>query len=229
MSQGTIPVVKYIFSRFLVFVVVVLVSACAADEQEHVKLPAEQPVQREEVQVREWYPTPKLQQSPYYVFTPGAGQYPQRQQPAAASSFAPGGAGAGQAWQGAPYPPQQDYAQYPESGNRGVYGQFPAQQQPAFQPAAPVYPYAAAPAQQQSGQPQAPVLQYQPYQSQPQYQPAQRPWGVPGYNQGGSASRQGSDTWQVPGYAPGGGPPAYNDNSGRKTVYPGMVVPGYQW
>ena len=178
------------------------------------------------IQVREWYPTPKQQQSPYYVFPPAPGQGMQQQQITAAppAQYGQGYAPAGQAWQPSPYPAQQGMPQYPVSGSWGGYGQTPMQQS-VVQP----QPYQPAPQYQQ---PYQPAPQYQPYPAQPQYQPVQRPWGVPGNSRDGNAAAgQSMDTWQMPGQQPGWNPPAYNGYAGQNSGQPGTTlnnaIPGY--
>lgn len=235
MSQGIIPFVYSNFSRSLVFVAVLLVGACAADETEHVSAPARQDAQQQEaVQVSEWYPTPKLQQSPYYVFTPGAGQNMQRQ-PVTAVPYGQTPAVAGQSWQAAPYPAQQPPLPQVQggAGGWGDYGAARPQAYPATPYYQPAYPSTQPRYQQpvpQFQSPQAPVVQYQPYPEQSQYPPAQRPWGVPGGNQGGAAAgRQSMDTWQVPGQSPSWNPPVYNGYSVQDGTHPNSTVPGYYW
>jgi hypothetical protein len=222
MNQGTARLVNYDFSRLLVSVVVLLVSACAADEPEHLSALQEKPAKPEPaIQVREWYPTPKHQDAPYYVFAPVPGQGMQQQQIIAAPPVQQGQgyAPAGQYWQPAPYPAQQAIPQYPGGGGWSGYGQ--AQQQAIAQP----QPYPPAPQYQQ---PYQPVPQYQPYSAQPQYQPAQRPWGVPGNTRDGSAgARQSIDTWQTPGQYPGWNPPAYNGYTGQFGTPQNYAVPEY--
>lgn len=246
MNQGTIPFVNRHFSRLLVAVAVLLVSACASDEPEHVSTPEAKPERpQERIQVKEWYPTPKHQESPYYSFTQGAGQGMQHQQVITAPPTGQYGQGyglAGQSWQPAPYPAQQGVQHYPAGGWDG-YGQtqvqVPAMQPQPYQPA-PQYPQAYSPVPQQyPAQPvpqypqgYQPAPQYQPYQVQPQYQPAQRPWGVPG---NGQESRAGGetrslDTWQLPGgQYQGWNPPAYNGYSGQYGTVPGNAAPAYYW
>ena len=221
MNPGTVPFVKFHWSRLLVFVAVLFVYACAADEPELVSDTQKKPVQPD-VQVREWYPTPKQQQAPYYVFTPTPGQGMQQQQIVVAPPLQQGQgyAPAGQSWQPAPYPAQQGMPQYPVSGGWGGYGQQPVAQPQPYQPLP------------QYQQPYQPAPQYQPYLAQPQYQPAQRPWGVPDNAQpGGGARRQSIDTWQMPNQSPGWNPPAYNgytgQNSGQFGTPQNNVMPGY--
>jgi S-DNA-T family DNA segregation ATPase FtsK/SpoIIIE len=246
MNQGTVPFINCQSLRLLVSIFVLLVSACAADEPEHVpatKTNSAQP--GEEIPVREWYPTPKPQQAPYYVFAPDPGQNMQQQ----IITTAPAQPGQGynaarQSWTPAQYPVQQGVPQYPVAGDWGGYGQTQVQRpvaqpqpyqpypqyQPYQQPYQPVpqyqQPYQPVPQSQQPYQP-APQ-QYQPYQVQPQYQPAQRPWGVNGDSESsGRKGRQSIETWQMPNQYQGWSAPAYNGTTGQPGATQNNAVPGY--
>jgi hypothetical protein len=241
MNQGTVPFIDYHISGLLIFFIVLMVGACAADEPEHVLSKEDQPEQPDNaIQVREWYPTPKIQQGPYYVFPADPGQGMQQQQITAVPSAQQGQdyASGYQSWQ--PYPVQQGTPQYPATGGWAGYGGQAPQQQPVVQPQR----YQSVPQYQQSSQPGQPYQsapQYQPYPVQPQYQqyqpqypPAQRPWGVPGNTQsGGDAARQSMDTWQMPNQNPGWNPPVYNGYSGPNPGQYGTTqnnaAPGFFW
>lgn len=234
MNQGIVPFVKYYFSRILVSVAVLLVAACAADEPEQMPAKQDKPVRPEEaIQVREWYPTPKHQDTAYYVFAPAPGQRMQQQQIVSAPPAQPaqGYNASRQPWNPAPYPVQQGMPQqYTATGGWSGYGQpqlqppvpQPQYQQP-YQPVAPPYP---------QNYPAQPPL-YQPYNPvQPQYQPAQRPWGAadaPEYSN--STGRQSMDTWQNTNQFPAWAPPAYNGYTGQEAGQFGTiqnnVAPGY--
>jgi len=247
MNQGTISIVYRRFPRLLVIIAILLMSACEADEPEHVSETAEKPVQPgKAIQVREWYPTPKQQQAPYYVFAPAPGQRMQQQQiitvPPPSQPVQRYSAG-NQPWTPAPvpYPAQQGMPQYPVTGGGGGYGQAQLQQpvpQPQYYQPLPQYQQSYQPVpqypQQQQSAPQY-LQQYQPYyQAQPQYQYVQRPWGNPGQSeQVTGAGTQSMDTWQKTNQFPSWGPPAYNGYTGQNPGQFGTTqdnaVPGYYW
>jgi len=168
----------------------------------------ENPVQpAESLQVREWYPSPRYQEVPFYAFPPAPGQDRQQRQIITAPPAQTGQAyNAGRPWTPAwpSYPAQPGVTQYPVTDGWSSYGQVQGQQPvaqpqysqtypqyryvPQYQPAAQYQqPYQPVPQNQQpyqpvpqNQQPYQPVPQYQqPYQvQQPQFQPAQRPWGA---------------------------------------------------
>jgi len=252
MKQETVPFINFQISRLIVSIFVVLVSACAADEPEHVSATQEKSAQPgEEIPVREWYPTPKSHQAPYYVFAPVPGQDMQQQQIITTAPVQPGQDYSGrQAWTPAPYAAQQGVPQYPVAGAWGGYGQTQEVQRPVarpqtyqsyplyqpyqqpYQPMVPQYqqPYQPVPQYQQPYQPAAPQYQ-QPYQPAPQqYQPVQRPWGVNGESESSRTGRQSIQTWQMPNQYQGWGAPAYNNgNTGQSGATQNYAVPGYYW
>lgn len=233
MIQWTVPFVNRQISRLLVSVAVLLMTACAADEPEHVPKTNEKPAQpAESLPVREWYPTPNYQQTPYYAFPPAPGQDMQRQQTVTTPPARTGQGynGARDTWTPASpgYYPQPDVPQYPAPAGGGGYGQGQIQQpvaQPQYGQPYPQYQYAP-----QYQQPYPPVPQYQqPYPPPaPQYQPAQRPWGAAGDSGSRSGTgRRSIDTWQLPAPYPGLAPPVYNGYTGQPGTTQYYVAPGY--
>lgn len=227
MNQGTIPFVYRHLPGLLVCLAVMLISACASDEPEHVATPVQTPEPPQQtIQAREWYPTPRIQQGPYYGFDTMQGQMMQQVPAGAVPQYGQGYGSGGQAWQ--PAAPQ-----YPATGGWGGYNDTRQQAAPPQQGYYPTYP--AAPQQPVQAMPQyapppASAPQYQPYYSQqPQYPAAQRPWGVPGSAPSGTPGRQSIETWQVPGQYPGWTPPTYNGAAGQPGAPAYPTAPVYYW
>jgi hypothetical protein len=206
-----------------------LISACASDEPGQIPESEQTPQPEKAIQAREWYPTPRIHEGPYYGFDTRQGQMMQ-QMPAggAAPQYGQGYSSGGQSWQSGSYSGQPGASQYPATGGWNGYAgggqQVAPPQQQGYYPTQPAMPQPSAP-------PATPAPQYQPYYTpQPQYPAAQRPWGTPGNLQGGTAGgRQGIETWQVPGQYPGWTPPAQGGAAGQygSPSYPGPPV--YYW
>lgn len=211
-----------------------LISACASDEPEHVAAPVQTPEKPQQtIRAREWYPTPRMQQGPYYGFNSIQGQMTPQAPAGAVPQYGQGYSLSGQAWQPVPNTGQTATPQYPATGAWSGYTDSRQQSAVPQQGYYPTYP--AAPQQPVQSIPQyvPPAVsapQYQPYYPpQAQYPSSQRPWGVPGSAQEGTSGRQSIETWQVPGQYPGWTQPGQGGAAGQYGVPSYPAAPVYYW